>query len=87
MIISQYTHPTEQDEQTKEYIRMRDDHKLALRKVKQHILSFYLRHNYRFDGTANHWTQAHLKCLRALRPKPYDANDRRVFLHDALLSF
>ena len=32
--------PTEQDEQTKEYIRMRDDHKLALKKVKQQILSF-----------------------------------------------
>ena len=43
--------PTEQDEQTKEYIRMRDDHKLALKKVKQQILSFCLRHNYRFDGT------------------------------------
>ena len=52
--------PTEQDEQTKEYIRMRDDHKLALKKAKQRILSFCLRHNYRFDGTANHWTQAHL---------------------------
>ena len=47
---------------------MRDDHKLALKKVKQQILSFCLRHNYRFDGTANHWTQAHLKWLRALKP-------------------
>ena len=59
--------PTEQDEQTKEYLRMRDDHKLALKKVKQQILSFCLRHNYRFDGTRNHWTQAHLKWLRALK--------------------
>ena len=39
--------PTEQDEQTKEFIRMRDDHKLALKKVKQQILFFCLRHNYR----------------------------------------
>ena len=61
--------PTEQDEQTKEYIRMRDDHKLALKKVKQQILSFCLRHNYRFDGTTNHWTQAHLKWLRSLKPE------------------
>jgi len=61
--------PTEQDEQTKEYIRMRDDHKLALKKVKQQILSFCLRHNYRFDSTTNHWTQAHLKWLRALNSK------------------
>ena len=60
--------PTEQDEQTKEYIRMRDDHKLALKKVKQQILSFCLRHNYRFDGTTHHWTQAHLKWLRSLKP-------------------
>ncbi len=61
--------PTEQDEQTKEYIRMRDDHKLALKKVKQQILSFCLRHNYRFDGTSRHWTQAHLKWLNSLQPE------------------
>ncbi len=61
--------PTEQDEQTKEYIRMRDDHKLALKKVKQQILSFCLRHNYRFDGTKHYWTQAHLNWLRALKPE------------------
>ena len=61
--------PTEQDEQVKEYIRMRDDHKLALKKVKQQILAFCLRHNYCFDGTTNHWTQAHLKWLRALKPE------------------
>ena len=48
---------------------MRDDHKLALKKVKQQILSFCLRHNYRFDGTINHWTQAHLKWLRSLKPE------------------
>ena len=61
--------PTAQDEQTKEYIRMRDDHKLALKKVKQQILAFCLRHNYRFDGTGSNWTQAHLKWLRALQPE------------------
>ena len=61
--------PTEQDEQTKEYIRMRDDHKLALKKVKHQILSFCLRHNYRFDGTSRHWTQTHLKWLNSLQPE------------------
>lgn len=59
--------PTEHDEQVKEYIRMRQDHKLALKKVKQQILSFCLRHNYRFEGTS-HWTATHLKWLRALKP-------------------
>ena len=58
--------PTDQDEQIKDYIRMRDDHKLALKKVKQQILSFCLRHNYCYDGTKTHWTQAHLNWLRSL---------------------
>ena len=61
--------PTDQDEQVKEYIRMRQDHKLALKKVKQQILAFCLRHNYRYDGTKNHWTQAHLKWLGGLKPE------------------
>ena len=60
--------PTQQDEETKEFLRMRDDHKLALKKVKQQILAFCLRHDYRYDGK-NHWTGAHLKWLRALSPE------------------
>ena len=58
--------PTEKDEQVKEYIRMRQDHKLALKKIKQQILSFCLRHGYRYNETKSHWTQAHLKWLRSL---------------------
>lgn len=61
--------PTDKDEQTKEYIRMRDDHKLALKKVKQQISAFCLRHNYRYDATATRWTQTHLKWLKALKPE------------------
>jgi transposase len=60
--------PTEKDEQTKEFLRMRDDHKLALKKVKQQILAFCLRHNYRYDGNS-HWTAAHIKWLRSLQPE------------------
>ena len=59
--------PTVKDEETKEYIRMRDDHKLALKKVKQQILAFCLRHNYRYPG-GNTWTQAHLRWLKGLNP-------------------
>lgn len=59
--------PTEQDEQVKEYLRMRDDHKLALKKVKQQILAFCLRHGYHFDGSKHHWTQAHIGWLRTLK--------------------
>ena len=58
--------PTTQDEQIKEYLRMRDDHKLALKKVKQQILSFCLRHGFQYDGTKSHWTQTHIAWLRAL---------------------
>ena len=35
------------------------------KKVKQQILAFCLRHNYRYDGNS-HWTAAHLKWLKAL---------------------
>lgn len=45
---------------------MRDDHKLALKKVRQQILAFCLRHNCSFPGN-NHWTQAHLKWLREIK--------------------
>ena len=61
--------PTEKDEQTKEYIRMRNDHKLALKKVKQQILSFCLRHGYRYEDGSSYWTESHLKWLRRLKPE------------------
>ena len=45
---------------------MRSDHKLALKKVKQQILAFCLRHNLRYEGKSN-WTDIHLKWLRSLK--------------------
>lgn len=59
--------PTGQDEQVKEYIRMRADHKLALKKVKQQISAFCLRHDLRYEGKS-HWTAAHIKWLKSLKP-------------------
>lgn len=59
--------PTEQDEQVKEYIRMRADHKLALKKVKQQISSFCLRHDLHYEGKS-HWTAVHISWLRSLKP-------------------
>ena len=56
--------PTEEDESVKEYLRMRDDHKLALKKVKQQINAFCLRHGQHYPATK--WTIAHLKWLRKL---------------------
>ncbi len=60
--------PTAMDEETKEYLRMRDDHKLALKKVKQQILAFCLRHNFRYEGKT-HWTASHIRWLKSLKPE------------------
>lgn len=59
--------PTEADAAVKEYLRMRDDHKLALKKVKQQINAFCLRNGYHYEGTK--WTLAHLKWLKKLELK------------------
>ena len=60
--------PTELDEKTKEYLRMRQDHKIALKKIKQQILAFCLRHNYRYEGGNSYWTVTHIKWLKSLKP-------------------
>jgi transposase len=75
--------PTEKDEQIKEFIRMRDDHKLTLKKVKQQILSFCLRHGIQYDGTKSHWTQTHINWLRSLK---LDGVDQET-LDEYLLSY
>ncbi len=56
--------PTEEDNSVKEYLRMRDDHKLALKKIKQQINAFCLRHGHHYTGTK--WTIAHWKWLKKL---------------------
>ena len=61
--------PTKKDSDVKEYIRMRDAHKLALKKVKQQILAFCLRYGYMFTEGKNYWTVKHMKWLRALKPE------------------
>ena len=60
--------PTATDEETKEFLRMRADHKIALKKIKQQILSFCLRHNYRYEGRS-YWSVAHINWLNALNPE------------------
>lgn len=56
--------PTEEDNAVKEYLRMRDDHKLALKKIKQQINAFCLRQGYHFEGTK--WTIKHMAWLKNL---------------------
>ena len=57
--------PTEEDNSVKEYLRMRDDHKLTLKKIKQQINAFCARHGFSYDRTK--WTHRHLEWLRKLK--------------------
>ena len=57
--------PTAEDNAVKEYIRMRDDHKTALKKVKQQTNALCIRFGFIYDGTK--WTERHLKWLRSLK--------------------
>ncbi len=56
--------PTEEDDAVKEYLRMRDDHMLALKNLKLQINALLLRHGYQYTGT--NWTLRHLSWLRKL---------------------
>lgn len=56
--------PDEKDDAIKEYLRMRDDHKLVLKKIKQQINAFCLRHGHFYDG--NKWTIKHRGWLKTL---------------------
>ncbi len=58
--------PTDEDNSIKEYIRMRDDQKINLKKTKQQILAFVLRFGKKFDGGKSYWTIAHMKWLKSL---------------------
>ena len=56
--------PTDGDNAVKEYIRMRDDHKIALKQKKQQMIALCTRHGHFYEGT--YWTQAHLQWMRKL---------------------
>ena len=60
--------PTGEDDAVKEYLRMRDDHKLALKKLKQQINAFVLRHGHQYSGTK--WTIKHVTWLKKLELDP-----------------
>ncbi len=56
--------PDDEDDAVKEYLRMRDDHKVALKKLKQQINAFVLRHGYLYAETK--WTDRHIAWLKKL---------------------
>ena len=57
--------PNADDVEVKEYIRMMNDFKLELKKVKQHINAFTLRLGHKYDGKSR-WTGLHIKWLTKL---------------------
>ena len=58
--------PTDEDNSVKEYIRMRDDQKKALKIIKQQILALVLRHGQRFEDGKSYWTIKHVAWLKSL---------------------
>ena len=78
-----YSHvyvPTDDDNAIKEYIRMRNDTKDMLKRIKQQILAFCTRHGKRFTEGGNNWTLKHIDWLRKL-----DFNN--AVLHEALQEY
>ena len=59
--------PTEEDGQVREYIRMRGFYKEQLKKTKQVITSFCLRHGLVYSGTKKYWTAVHRNWLQHLQ--------------------
>lgn len=57
--------PDAQDVESKEYIRMVQSRKKALKKIKQEIKSLVLGHGYFYDGKST-WTIAYMKWLKSL---------------------
>ena len=57
--------PDTEDEDVRDYIRMRDDHNTALKHIKQQLNAFLLRHGFKFDGKTK-WTLKHIEWIKKL---------------------
>lgn len=57
--------PTDAENAIKEYIRMRDDVKLSLKRIKQQIIAFCIRNNKLYTGKS-YWTKNHIAWLKSL---------------------
>ena len=78
--------PDEEDDSIKEFLRMRDDHVSALKKIKQQISALCLRHGELYDGAK--WTRAHLRWIRSLKLSPMyqETLDEYMATYDSLSS-
>lgn len=73
--------PTEGDDDIKCYIRMRDNHKNSLKKIKQQIQAFCLTQGYHYEKSP--WTQTHLQWLYRLELSMID----REVLDEYLITY
>ena len=73
--------PTLQDQDIRDYLRMRDDHKEQQKVIKQQINSFCLQHGYKYTKTK--WTGIHLKWLKGISLSEM----QREILDEYLLSY
>ncbi len=70
--------PDATDEQVRDYIRMRNDHQGALKKLKQQINAFCLRLGHVYQKSK--WTGIHLTWLRQLELDTYDSETMDQYL-------
>lgn len=79
--------PTKEDSNVKEYIRMRDDHQNALKRIKQQILALCLRYDKKFTAGKGYWTIKHLAWLKALELDDVlrEALDEYLLTYDQLI--
>ena len=56
--------PTEEDLAVRDYIRMRNDHKAAVKRIKQQINALCMRHGYIYQRTNR--TAEHLKYIKGM---------------------
>lgn len=75
--------PTKEDALVKDFIRMREDHKIALKKIKQQILALCRRYDLRYTQGKSYWTIKHLAFLKSLVLDPL----LQEVLDEYLLSF
>ena len=73
--------PSKEDAAVKEYIRMRDDHKDALTKIKQQIGHFCMHNGFIYPE--RNWTQKHLIWLRKTEMSPM----LREILNEYLITY
>ena len=70
--------PSRNDEDVREFLRMREDVKGLQKTVKQRICSFCLRHGHKYCKSK--WTEAHMKWLKEL---PLDDKQRETLTESA----